>query len=122
MSYANGETHRYWTPDGWPDPSAFYYWPPNIPNTLEGWTAIFIAQDYERTNNYDIEAGFEKVAIYVYLTDLSPSHVAISDGRVWKSKLGDDYDIEHQSLELLEGEQEDEYGIVAEVLKRAINI
>ena len=122
MAYANRETHRYWDPNGWPHPSAFYYWPLNTPNTVEGWTGIFIVQGYERTNNYDIEEGFEKIAIYADLTDLSPSHVAISDGHTWKSKLGDDCDIEHQSLDLLEGDQQDEYGIVAQVLRRAINI
>jgi hypothetical protein len=124
MSYANGETHRYWTPDGWPVPSAFFYWPANTPNTLEGWTTIFTRQGYEVIDSqdahlYDVELGFEKVAIYVDLTDMVPSHVAISDGQTWKSKLGEDYDIEHISLDLLEGQQKDEYGIVAQVLKRS---
>ena len=123
MSYANGETHRYWDADGWPSPSAFYYWPANTPNTLEGWASIFIAQGYEIVDStdrhfYDIELGFEKVAIYVCLKNLTPVHVSISDGHAWKSKLGDDYDIEYQSLDLLEGEEEHEYGIVGQVLKR----
>ena len=121
MAYANGETHRHWTP-GWPPGMALYYWPSNIADTLEGWIAIFTAQGFERTNNYDIEPSFEKIAIYVDLEDLAtPTHVAKSDGDVWKSKLGmNGHDIEHQSLDLLEGNQVDEYGIVAQVLRRAI--
>ena len=119
MAYVNGDTEHVWE-YGWPPGVQFFYWPLNIADTLEGWAAIFIAQGYETTDSYEIEPGFEKVAVYVDLADMAPSHVAISDGRAWKSKLGGDYDIEHASLELLEGEVEDEYGIVAQVLKKEI--
>lgn len=70
------------------------------------------------TDDREIQAGFEKVAIYVSLTDGNPSHVAVSDGRIWKSKLGKGQDIYHYSLSVLEGDQADEYGIVERVLKR----
>ncbi len=66
------------------------------------------------------EPGFEKVAIYTDLEDFSPGHIALSDGKVWKSKLGRLQDIEHASLDLLEGDQGWEYGIVERILKRKI--
>jgi hypothetical protein len=84
-------------------------------------TRIFIADGYAETNDRNIEAGYLKAAIYVDLEDLDAySHVAMSDGVVWKSKLGKGQDIEHDSLDLLEGDQQDEYGIVATILRKAI--
>jgi hypothetical protein len=97
-----------------------YYWPSDTPDTLDGWTSIFTAQGYELTDNREIEPGFEKAAIYVDLKDLLPGHVAISDGRVWKSKLGRLQDIEQTSLDLLEGDEYWEYGIVEGILRRKI--
>jgi hypothetical protein len=87
---------------------------------LDGWVEIFTRDGYQLTNNREIEPGFEKVAIYVDLGDMSPGHVAKSDGRTWKSKLGRYQDIEHTSLDLLEGEQHWEYGIVERILCRPI--
>ena len=49
-----------------------------------------------------------------------PSRVAKSDGRVWKSKLGKGQDIEHFSLDVLEGNEADEYGIVERILRRPL--
>jgi hypothetical protein len=127
MAYVNGDERRWWEH---PSEAGYgrsfrrkNYWPPHFVRfgtTLEAWVAIFEAQGYVSTENYENEVGFDKIAIYVKLANLSPSHVAKSDGRVWKSKLGKGHDIEHASLELLEGEQEDEYGIVAQVLKKEI--
>ena len=122
MAYANNDERHWWEHPTDVGYGSRYYWPQSTADTLEGWTSIFIAQGYEKTDNYGIEAGFEKVAIYVDYGDLSsPSHVAKSDGHVWKSKLGGGKDIEHSSLEILEGNQKDEYGIVGQVLKKAIN-
>ena len=73
IAYANGDERHWWEHPTDAGYGGRYYWPPNIANTLEGWAAIFVAQGYETTNNYGIEAGFEKVAIYVDLVDLSPS-------------------------------------------------
>ncbi len=81
---------------------------------------MFLREGYELTTNRHVEPGFEKVAIYVDLADMSPGHMAKSDGRSWKSKLGRVQDIEHASLDLLEGDQEWEYGIVERILRRPI--
>jgi hypothetical protein len=118
VAYANGDERHWWEHgEGY---GRGMYWPSHITDTLEGWSVMFAEQGYEKTGNYEIERGFEKIAIYVDLKDMHPSHVAKSDGNVWKSKLGKGQDIEHDSLDLLEGEQQDEFGIVGEVLKRAI--
>jgi len=75
---------------------------------------------YTKAEDGSFEGGFEKVAIYVDL-DLSPTHVAkqLPSGR-WKSKLGKGHDIEHDTVDALEGDQMDEYGIVAQYLRRRI--
>lgn len=68
-----------------------------------------------------VEFGYMKVAIYVELDDVdSYSHVAVSDGLDWKSKLGKGQDIAHNSLDLLEGDQADEYGLVAVIMRKPI--
>jgi hypothetical protein len=58
---------------------------------------IFTREGYQLTSNREIEPGFEKVAIFVDLRDMLPGHVAKSDGRTWKSKLGryQDMNIHH---------------------------
>jgi hypothetical protein len=81
---------------------------------------IFTSSGYEPTDNQEVEPDYEKVAIYVSLATMEFTHVAISDGRTWKSKLGKGQDIEHNTLELLEGDHGDEYGIVDRVLRRQL--
>lgn len=67
----------------------------------------------------DLEPDTVKIAIYVD-RDALPSHVARQTRqRTWKSKLGiRGHDIEHASLELLEGDEQDEYGRVAKLMKK----
>jgi hypothetical protein len=118
VAFANEDERHWWEPGMH---GGKYYWPTGkTHDTIESWREIFEKEGYEETDNRDIEPGFEKVAIYVDLKDFLPSHVAKSDGRIWKSKLGKGQDIEHASLDLLEGDQFDEYGVVDVVLKRAI--
>jgi len=54
---------------------------------------------WEVCDSVEVEAGYEKVAIYADI-DGEPQHVArqLEDGR-WTSKLGDLEDIEHEMLE-----------------------
>lgn len=101
-----------------------YRWPLDAiqQSTVEAWAGIFMRQGYLPTDSRENEAGFEKVAIYVDLADMLPSHIARSDGFTWKSKLGKSQDIEHLSLDLLEGDQHSEYGIVERILKRELRI
>jgi hypothetical protein len=99
-----------------------YDWPPDIPDTIDGWTEMFVREGYELTTNRDVESGFQKVAIYIDLDDMRPGHVAKLDGTKWKSKLGRYQDIEHSSLDVLEGDEYWEYGVVDRVLRRPIKI
>ncbi len=117
LAFANGDHRHLWEAG---QHGGRYFWPNGIRDSLDGWIEIFTRQGYELTDNREIEAGFEKVAIYIDLEDMEPGHVAFSDGKVWKSKLGRREDIEHASLELLEGDQKWEYGIVEKILKRKI--
>jgi hypothetical protein len=89
-------------------------------NTVAAISQIFLSGGYELTNNREVEPGYEKVAIYVSLEDAEFSHIAKSDGHVWKSKLGKGRDIEHYSLDVLEGDQGGEYGIVDRILRRRL--
>lgn len=117
LAFANDSDRKWWEPGLF---GGRFDWPAeDIPNTLEGWVTIFSRQGYELTSNREIEPGFEKVAIYVDQKDFD-LHVAKSNGVVWKSKLGRYQDIEHSSLDLLEGHQAWEYGIVERILRRPI--
>ena len=101
-----------------------FYWPPDVneADLVEAWTKICTKVGYERTDSREHEPGFEKIAIYVDPEEMLPNHVARSDGHVWKSKLGKGQDIDHLSLEVLEGNEKDEYGRVQRILKRPINL
>lgn len=117
MSFANGDDRHWWQAGLH---GGRYRWPPKVSDTLDGWVEIFTSQGYEPTSSREVEKGFEKVAIYLDLTDMLPGHVAKSDGRVWKSKLGRIQDIEHATLDLLEGDRFCEYGIVEKIFRRPI--
>ena len=117
VAFANQDARHWWQPGL---PGGRFHWPPGIrqDDSLKAWIELFVGDGYETSDSHEHEPGFEKVAIYVDISDMSPSHVAKSDGYTWKSKLGSYQDIEHSSLDLLEGNQECEYGIVERVLKR----
>jgi hypothetical protein len=118
VAFVNDDERHWWEPGMY---GGRYHWPNNNrQDTLENWCSIFRAIGYEETDNQGTEPGYEKVAIYVSLQDMLPSHVARSDGKTWKSKLGKGQDLEHYSLEVFEGDQAEEYGIVTAVFRRAI--
>jgi hypothetical protein len=117
IAFANNRDNKWWQAGLY---GGRYEWPSGISDTTDGWVEMFTRQGYRPTDNRKVEAGIEKVAIYVGLDDLLPSHVAKSDGRAWKSKLGRYQDIEHSSLDLLEGDQHCEYGVVERVLERPV--
>ena len=61
-----------------------------------------LAVNYSPCRSARLERGFEKIAIYA--RGKQPTYVAkqLTDGR-WKSKLGPEEDIVHNSLKILEG-------------------
>jgi len=117
LAFANGDARRLWDPFQY---GGKYFWPQDIDRDVnaETWEKIFLNEGFERTENRDVEKGFEKVAIYVSLEDMCATHVAISNGSEWLSKLGKGQDIMHSSLDLLEGTDGDEYGLVDRILRR----
>jgi len=82
---------------------------------MDAYVQAFASQGYELSGSVELEAGFEKVAIYRG-RDGFPSHMArqLPDGR-WTCKLGGYVDIAHASPNELEGDQ---YGSLACVLRR----
>jgi hypothetical protein len=114
IAWAANDLNRYW----WPSPHPRYYWPNGFPlaNTIENFVITFGAQTFQVCEHQDLETGYEKVALYA--KDGGPTHMArmLPNGR-WTSKLGDMWDIEHKTLEGLEGSG---YGQVVKLLKRPI--
>jgi hypothetical protein len=94
-----------------------YYWPPGVDSadTLEGWKQVFALHGYSDVESDAFDVKFEKIAIYVDAAG-DPSHVARqTETGEWTSKLGKGYDIQHSTLDVLEG---DEYGKVAVIMQR----
>lgn len=93
-----------------------YYWPPAISaDTLDGWKEVFALHNYRECDSEAFDPAFEKIAIYVQPNG-EPSHVARqTESGAWTSKLGVSFDIEHETLDSLAGE---EYGTVGVIMQR----
>lgn len=117
VAFVNDDERHWWQAGMY---GGMYSWPATIEqsDSLTAWVQLFTSRGFELTDSRDHEPGFEKVAIYIDPKDGLPSHVTKSDGRVWKSKLGKLQDIEHASLDLLEGNTNYEYGVVDKILKK----
>lgn len=118
VALAVGDFNNFWQFMG-PGKTKGYYWPPDLDDSLKGWIEVFRLHGYEISDSPDFESGIEKVAIYVD-SDGETSHVAKQDvvlGK-WVSKLGKGHDIVHDTLELLAGDEGDEYGRVEVVMQR----
>jgi hypothetical protein len=116
IGWAACENDRFW----WPHPSPTDgYWPPGVPRieTLESFILAFQTLEYQASRHDQPESGFDKVAIYIG-ADGKPLHMARQlESGAWTSKLGQNVDIEHESLQGLEGQK---YGHVVQILKRPI--
>jgi len=118
VAFAAGRTDVWWWPDPWPDPMNDY-WPAGISRkeTVAAIAELFRSLGYRTCRNGQLEKGFEKVAIYAIRKE--PMHVAKQlENGLWKSKLGPEEDIVHNSLENLEGPC---YGRAIRFLKRAVH-
>jgi hypothetical protein len=116
IAWAAGDDGHWWEPVQ----AGGYYWPPGIALevTLAVYVRAFRRLGYRECESADLEEGYEKIAVF---TDArgDPTHAArqLENGR-WTSKLGGSYDIEHESLEDVGGQERDSYGEVAVVLRR----
>lgn len=116
LAFVNGDERHWWDLDH----GGRYFWPDSIPKdwTKSSFMKLFISNGYVTGSSHTHENGKQKIAIYVNLDDLQPSHVAISNGTTWKSKLGAWQDVEHDSLDVFEGDGEFDYGVVDVVLEK----
>ena len=114
IAWAAGDTRRWWEPDEDED----CYWLSDAPReySLNSYINAFESIGFTRCDSFDLEPGFEKVAIFA--NETGPTHASkqLSDGQ-WSSKLGVFEDIQH-GLEALAGDDREEYGQIAQVLKR----
>lgn len=114
FAWAAGDNEHSWEPDR---VMSNVYWPTGVERkyTLSNYMQVFATLGYVACEDSKLEDGIEKVALFTD-EDGSPSHAArqLISG-VWTSKLGDAEDIEHNTLEALEG---DVYGTVAQILRR----
>jgi hypothetical protein len=102
IAWAAGKTNAPW----WPIDLHPYFWPPGLSKgveTLDNFLRAFETEGYVACVDASIEPGFEKIAIYVDDNDV-PTHAARSlQNGMWTSKLGDEEDIEHATLRVVEG-------------------
>jgi len=113
-AWAAGDTIHWWEPG---KGMRNYYWPPALSaeHTLENYIRVFATVGFVLCDSSELEAGFEKIALFVD-EERNSTHAArqLVSG-VWTSKLGFWEDIEHNTLTALEG---DVYGTVAQILRR----
>jgi len=116
IAWAAGKTDKWWWPvEG--DPCAFWPIPidPIDPVTLEQFIKAFESEGFSVCRNSRFENGFEKVAIYTD-SNQEPTHAArLLPSGLWTSKMGRGEDIEHKTLNVVEGKR---YGTATAFLKR----
>ena len=112
IAWAADDQTRWW----WPQPPHAAYWPPGVPRALHitSFVSLFRTLGYEICAGEELEAGYEKVAIFADATG-EPKHAArqLPKGG-WTSKLGAHEDIRH-TLRGLTGAA---YGEVVQFMRR----
>lgn len=126
IAHAAGDDSKWWWAIDKNIAGNDVFWFNNIPSQaiLENFILAFGKLGYEPCENSEFEETFEKIAIYVSTKDEihapkgTPTHMArqLSNGK-WTSKLGQDVDISHDTLQSIEGTI---YGEVKQILKRQI--
>ena len=111
LAFALGDTSNWWEPPG----QFGFYWPPGLPDDLSVGTAIRIIKLHGFVRDLEPNIAPEADAIAIYANGDEWTHFAKFHNGVWLSKLGIDHDIEHSSLEVLEG---DLYGKAVRILSR----
>jgi hypothetical protein len=130
FAWAAGSSNEWWHPFDIDD-----YWPLGVPReeTVEAFILAYNQVGYQKIElgNFELEIGFEKIAIYA--TKGKPSHAArqLSDGQ-WTSKIGIRQDIRHEFIEkfnaAIEGKDSSngvisenvDYGTVVVMMKRVL--
>ncbi|MEW6668330.1 MAG: hypothetical protein AB1512_24210 [Thermodesulfobacteriota bacterium] len=112
IAWAAEDTVSWW----WPDRLHQYYWPPGIPRneSVEAFVALFEGFGYEVCEDAEKQAEFEKIAIYVDISDKVTHASRQLESGAWTSKLGRLEDIEHA----FDGVSGSQYGSVAVIMRR----
>jgi hypothetical protein len=120
IAWAVGENWRHWSPLALV--LGGYYWPPGAPrgHEVDDIVELFrMVGGYSPSvsNDDTLEPGFEKIAIYAYPDQLVQHVARQTPSGLWVSKLDNDEDIEHRTLDGLEGSI---YGTVVRILTKPI--
>lgn len=96
-----------------------YRWPAQRTPLINALVAVFAGLGYENREPSDnaIEAGYDKVALYVKRGMWCHAARQLPSGK-WRSKLGPDEDIEHDTPECLCGDG-NAYGAVHCIMRKA---
>ena len=114
FAWAVGETHRRWDPTR--RRTDRNYWPVESRSTeLRDAIAAFKAIGFREVDHRQPTAGSQTIALYAAGGHVTHAARLLENGH-WTSKLGEDIDIEHESLEALAGGL---YGEPAVTLERA---
>lgn len=95
------------------------FWPKNLPldESLDNFINMYKMFDYEVCDDDSFEKGYTKIAIFVKNEKVTHASIQIND-KLWASKMGELYDIQHQ-LYSLEG---NEYGKIETIMRRRDDI
>jgi hypothetical protein len=102
--------------DHWWEPSGKDFWPEETPSeyTVTALIRAYETRGFVLCTDSAPEESHEKLAIYGHSPEYAHAARQLPDGK-WTSKLGSAEDIEHATLEALEGS---EYGSVLHIMKR----
>lgn len=120
IAWALGKTDIYWWPTTlWPFhwPDSLPKWPAHIAESTSNFIAAFETEGYKVCTDTDSKSGYEKVAIYANKSDRVLHAARMLPNGMWSSKLGEHEDIEHVTLECIEGKG---YGSVVVYMERPL--
>jgi hypothetical protein len=109
IAWSAGDTEHWWQPG--------VYWPVDESNfSTTALTAMFSSLGFAICDDPELEAGFEKIAVYGDASFYTHAARQLASGK-WTSKLGRAEDIEHQLPADVAGGV---YGEVVAIMKRSI--
>lgn len=115
IAWAFGDTTQFW----WPQDNPDAHWPLDFSGKTvrQAFFELFQHLDWEETDNWTVEQGFKKIALYTNSSGV-PKHAAkLLDSGLWSSKIGGYIDISHTE-NCLNGRR---YGHIEKVYKKAIS-
>jgi hypothetical protein len=119
IAWSINDIRQWW----WPTPSGQRkwpgkYWPPGVPHeeTLDAFTRLYEILGFQICTDRTFEIGYDKIAIYAdNIGTITHAARWWQEDNGWSSKLGEENDIRHHSLESIEGAS---YGAVLQIMKR----